>query len=68
MCEATSLFLNPMPSYFIMNSASLVNGVTIAYQDYVPKGNQKGVIVLLHGFPQTSYQFRKVVRPLAEAG
>lgn len=28
----------------------------------------KGVILLVHGFPQTSYQFRRVITPLADAG
>ena len=29
---------------------------------------QKGVILLIHGFPQTSYQFRHVITPLSDAG
>jgi len=28
----------------------------------------KGTIVLIHGWPQTSYQFRHVITPLADAG
>lgn len=28
----------------------------------------KGVLLLIHGFPQTSYQFRHVIQPLAAAG
>jgi pimeloyl-ACP methyl ester carboxylesterase len=28
----------------------------------------KGVILLIHGFPQTSYQFRHVITPLSNAG
>lgn len=28
----------------------------------------KGTILLIHGFPQTSYQFRHVITPLADAG
>lgn len=51
-----------------MESAVLSNGVTIAYNDYPPIGNQKGIIVMLHGFPQTSYQFRKVTGPVSKAG
>ncbi|KAJ4366779.1 hypothetical protein N0V83_007304 [Neocucurbitaria cava] len=34
-----------------------------------PASNQrKGVILLIHGFPQTSYQFRHVITPLSDAG
>ncbi|KAK5058919.1 hypothetical protein LTR84_011183 [Exophiala bonariae] len=29
---------------------------------------KKGTILLIHGFPETSYQFRHVMAPLAEAG
>ncbi len=44
--------------------------VRLAYIDRLPPQSipQKGVIVLLHGFPQTSYQFRHVITPLAAAG
>ncbi|TKA61878.1 hypothetical protein B0A49_09511 [Cryomyces minteri] len=42
----------------------------IAYVDCPPSPTepQRGTIVLLHGFPQTSYQFRHVIAPLADAG
>ncbi|KAI5785578.1 soluble epoxide hydrolase [Peziza echinospora] len=33
-----------------------------------PTAPQRGTIVLLHGFPQTSYQYRYVITPLAKAG
>ncbi|KAJ7144643.1 microsomal epoxide hydrolase [Mycena epipterygia] len=33
-----------------------------------PSPTCKGIILLLHGFPQSSYQFRHVVQPLADAG
>lgn len=46
------------------------SSIRIAYIDCHPPSNveKKGTIVLLHGFPQTSYQYRHVVPPLAEAG
>ncbi|KAM0349086.1 hypothetical protein ACHAPU_004021 [Fusarium lateritium] len=50
------------------HTAALDNGVSIAYTDTQPGGNEKGVVVLIHGFPQTSYQFRKVIGPISEAG
>ncbi|EMC93494.1 hypothetical protein BAUCODRAFT_243721 [Baudoinia panamericana UAMH 10762] len=28
----------------------------------------KGTILLIHGFPQTSYQFRRVITPISDAG
>ncbi|CAO2649226.1 Nn.00g066110.m01.CDS01 [Neocucurbitaria sp. VM-36] len=33
-----------------------------------PSTQRKGVILLIHGFPQTSYQFRHVITPLSDAG
>lgn len=48
--------------------ATLKGGLRISYVDERPQGDEKGVIVLLHGFPQTSYQFRHVVKPLASSG
>jgi pimeloyl-ACP methyl ester carboxylesterase len=33
-----------------------------------PSSEPKGTILLIHGFPQTSYQFRHVITPLSDAG
>lgn len=43
----------------------------IAHQDYPAAANdehQKGMILLIHGFPQTSHQYRHALRQLAKAG
>ncbi|KAJ5814671.1 hypothetical protein N7474_006448 [Penicillium riverlandense] len=44
--------------------------VRISYIDCEPPSTSlpKGVILLIHGFPQTSYQFRHVIQPLADKG
>ena len=43
--------------------------VRIKYVDTLPtSNNSKGTILLIHGWPQTSYQFRKVIGPLSEQG
>ena len=43
--------------------------VRIKYVDTLPQSRKpKGIILLIHGWPQTSYQFRKVIRPLVEEG
>lgn len=46
------------------------HSVRISYIDCEPLSTSlpKGVILLIHGFPQTSYQFRHVIRPLADKG
>lgn len=38
------------------------------YIDCPASNGNKGTILLIHGFPQTSYQFRFVITPLADAG
>ncbi|KAI0434039.1 alpha/beta-hydrolase [Xylaria sp. FL1042] len=45
-------------------------GLRIGYIDSTSNNSRisKGVILLIHGFPQTSYQFRHVINPLSEAG
>ena len=51
---------------------NLFNGVCIAYVDCTTDVSRemvpKGTIILLHGFPQTSYQYRKVIPILTNAG
>ncbi|KAJ9620607.1 hypothetical protein H2203_007814 [Taxawa tesnikishii (nom. ined.)] len=44
--------------------------VRIHYIDCPPSSSKdhKGTIVLIHGFPQTSYQFRHVITPFSDAG
>ena len=43
--------------------------IRIHYIECLPtSGEPKGTILLIHGFPETSYQFRHVTVPLAEAG
>ncbi len=42
--------------------------IRIHYVEAEPSGTQKGVILLIHGFPQSSYQFRHVMGPLSAAG
>ena len=55
--------------YFRLN---LFDGVCIAYidcpSDSPPTLKPTGTVVLIHGFPQTSYQFRNVVPVLTTAG
>ncbi|KAI4613309.1 uncharacterized protein J4E87_009956 [Alternaria ethzedia] len=44
--------------------------IRLNYIECVPPrlARKKGVILLIHGFPQTSYQFRHVITPLSEVG
>ncbi|KAF2109786.1 soluble epoxide hydrolase [Lophiotrema nucula] len=44
--------------------------VRINYVDCAspPSSDNKGAVLLIHGFPQTSYQFRHVITPISDAG
>lgn len=44
--------------------------IRLSYIECAPSSleDAEGVILLIHGFPQTSYQFRHVITPLADAG
>lgn len=44
--------------------------VRMYYVDAIPASTlpKKGTILLIHGFPETSYQFRHVIGPLTQAG
>ncbi|KAK5632369.1 hypothetical protein RRF57_008083 [Xylaria bambusicola] len=47
------------------------SGLHIAYIESTPNCKpepSKGVILVIHGFPQTSYQFRHVINPRAAHG
>jgi len=45
-------------------------GIKVHYVETMPRDDdaEKGTIVLIHGSPETSYQFRHAMVPLAEAG
>lgn len=43
-------------------------GIRIYYMECLPPKDKKGTILLIHGFPESSYQFRYVMGPLAQAG
>ena len=42
--------------------------IRIHYVETTPPSQAKGTILLIHGFPESSYQFRHVMRPLSDAG
>lgn len=67
---ASSISKTSAKQYIVPLQISPESSIRLAYIDcHPPVGiHKKGTIVLLHGFPQTSYQFRHVIPPLAEAG
>lgn len=54
----------------LSGTVSWPDDVTLHYIDCPPPPHTtaKGTILLIHGFPETSYQFRHVITPLSDAG
>ncbi|KAK0942486.1 hypothetical protein LTR29_005907 [Friedmanniomyces endolithicus] len=48
--------------------AQFSDDLRIAYREVTPSGAQLGIIVLIHGFPQTSYQYRHAIPLLVDRG
>lgn len=53
-----------------LDQPSVEAGVMIHYISCLPPEGttQKGTVLLIHGFPQTSYQFRRVITPISNQG
>lgn len=53
-----------------LSSPSAEPGVMIHYISCPPPDDtpSKGTVLLVHGFPQTSYQFRRIITPLSDKG
>jgi len=47
---------------------TLPNDLRIAYIECPTTTQELGVLLLIHGFPQTSHQYRHVIKPLSSAG
>ena len=57
-----------LPSQIRSNICKGVNGLDIHYLEAGFKGKDKPLIDLLHGFPELSYSWRKIILPLSESG
>jgi len=55
------------PAYLV---AHLRNGICMAYRELRPPtaSQTKGIVILIHGFPQTSYQFHHILPLFAARG
>ena len=57
-----------LPSQIRSNICKGVNGLDIHYLEAGFEGKNKPLIILLHGFPELSYSWRKIILPLSESG
>ena len=57
-----------LPSQIRSNVCKGVNGLDIHYLEAGFEGKNKPLIILLHGFPELSYSWRKIILPLSESG
>ena len=57
-----------LPSQIRSNVCKGVNGLDIHYLEAGFEGKNNPLIILLHGFPELSYSWRKIILPLSESG
>ena len=57
-----------LPSQIRSNICKGVNGLDIHYLEAGFECKNKPLIILLHGFPELSYSWRKIILPLSESG
>jgi len=58
----------PMSRVLISGTPSTFTEVSYAYIDNSPASTPKGTLLLIHGYPETSYQFRHVIPKFVEHG
>jgi pimeloyl-ACP methyl ester carboxylesterase len=56
------------PSHWTHHLPEVSPGVKIHYVEVTPNEPSGRTIVLIHGFPQTWYEFRHIMQPLADQG
>lgn len=56
------------PSHWVHGAAFVEPDVKIHYLDIQPTKPNGQTLLLIHGFPQTSYEWRHVVQPFADRG
>ena len=59
---------NTIPAGIKSKTCQGINGLNIHYLEAGNKGDNKPLIVLLHGFPELSFSWRKILLPLSELG
>jgi pimeloyl-ACP methyl ester carboxylesterase len=59
--------LNPLPTGIASRHIDGINGLRVHILE-VGAGPDRPLLLLLHGFPELAYSWRKVMGPLAEAG
>ena len=57
-----------LPSQIRSSVCTGINGLDFHYLEAGFEGKNKPLIVLLHGFPELSYSWRKIILPLSESG
>ncbi|KAH7360476.1 alpha/beta hydrolase fold protein-like protein [Rhexocercosporidium sp. MPI-PUGE-AT-0058] len=59
---------SPVHKALISGTPSTPSEVSIAYIDASPSSSAKAIVLLIHGYPETSYQFRHVIPLFVERG
>jgi pimeloyl-ACP methyl ester carboxylesterase len=56
------------PSHWVHGVVETSPGVKIHYTDVQPAESHDTTLILIHGYPQTSYEFRHVIQPFVNQG
>jgi len=59
---------NTIPAGIKSKISRGINGLDIHYLESGNKNDNNPLVVLLHGFPELSYSWRKIILPLSESG
>src|SRR5690606_7255273 len=68
MHRSTALSPLPLPGGIRSRHVSGINGLTIHVLEAGFEGGERPLVLLLHGFPELAWSWRKVMPALAEAG
>jgi pimeloyl-ACP methyl ester carboxylesterase len=61
-------YADSLPEGICSRFVSNINGLTMHVLEGGRDGSSRGLVLLLHGFPELAYSWRKVMLPLAAAG
>jgi pimeloyl-ACP methyl ester carboxylesterase len=62
------LYHSQLPAGIGYQFADNVNGLKVHYLEAGEKNSPRGTLLLLHGFPELAFSWRKLILPLAQAG
>lgn len=66
--KSGELYHSLLPAGIRYQFADNINGLQVHYLEAGEKSSPRGTLLLLHGFPELAFSWRKLILPLAQAG